>query len=217
MAAATRCGSSGPSRRASPVRRAATCGTRTATPSSTSGRDTTLTCWATIRRWSPRRYPRALAEGWGLQTGFTDALQIEVAELLCRQTGAERVRFTTSGALATMYSILLARAHHRPRDRPEGRRGLARRAAVGAGGCPSRRRRRTLACGERRIARRADRAGGGHALQRCKPAGGRFPAAGRPDCLFHRRAVHGRRRVHLRAAGIPARRRARYATDTAQC
>jgi glutamate-1-semialdehyde 2,1-aminomutase len=54
---------------------------------------------------------RALAEGWGLQTGFTDALQIEVAELLCRQTGAERVRFTTSGALATMYSILLARAH----------------------------------------------------------------------------------------------------------
>jgi glutamate-1-semialdehyde 2,1-aminomutase len=52
----------------------------------------------------------ALAEGWGLQTGFTDRLQAETAEILCRQTGAERVRFTTSGALATMYTILLARA-----------------------------------------------------------------------------------------------------------
>lgn len=51
-----------------------------------------------------------LASGSGLQTGFTDRLQVECAELLCRQTGAERVRFTTSGSLATMYSILLARA-----------------------------------------------------------------------------------------------------------
>jgi len=55
----------------------------------------------------------ALDEGRGLQTGFTDALQIETAELLCRQTGAERLRFTTSGALATMYAILLARAYTR--------------------------------------------------------------------------------------------------------
>jgi len=52
----------------------------------------------------------ALAEGFGLQTGFADRLQVEVAEILCRQTGAERVRFTTSGTLATMYSIMLARA-----------------------------------------------------------------------------------------------------------
>jgi glutamate-1-semialdehyde 2,1-aminomutase len=52
----------------------------------------------------------ALQSGWGLQTGFTDRLQIEAAELLLSQTGAERVRFTTSGALATMYAILLARA-----------------------------------------------------------------------------------------------------------
>jgi glutamate-1-semialdehyde 2,1-aminomutase len=51
----------------------------------------------------------ALSSGQGLQTGFTDRLQIEAAELLCRQTGAERVRFTTSGALATMYAIMLAR------------------------------------------------------------------------------------------------------------
>jgi len=53
---------------------------------------------------------RAFDEGFGLQTGFTDRLQVETAEILCRQTGAERVRFTTSGTLATMYSIMLARA-----------------------------------------------------------------------------------------------------------
>jgi glutamate-1-semialdehyde 2,1-aminomutase len=52
----------------------------------------------------------AFQNGFGLQTGFTDLLQIEAAELLCRCTGAERVRFTTSGSLATMYSVLLARA-----------------------------------------------------------------------------------------------------------
>jgi glutamate-1-semialdehyde 2,1-aminomutase len=54
---------------------------------------------------------RAFESGFGLQTGFTDRLQAETAEILCQQTGAERVRFTTSGALATMYSILLSRAH----------------------------------------------------------------------------------------------------------
>lgn len=53
----------------------------------------------------------ALQQPWGLQTGFTDALQIETAEIFCRQTGSERVRFTTSGTLATMYAIFLARAH----------------------------------------------------------------------------------------------------------
>ncbi len=52
----------------------------------------------------------ALAEGGGLQTGFTERYQVEAAELLCARTGAERVRFTTSGTLATMYAILLARA-----------------------------------------------------------------------------------------------------------
>jgi glutamate-1-semialdehyde 2,1-aminomutase len=53
---------------------------------------------------------RALDTGFGLQTGFTDRLQAETAEILCQQTGAERVRFTTSGTLSTMYAILLARA-----------------------------------------------------------------------------------------------------------
>jgi glutamate-1-semialdehyde 2,1-aminomutase len=51
----------------------------------------------------------AFADGFGLQMGFTDRLQVEAAEILCRRTGAERVRFTTSGTLATMNAILLAR------------------------------------------------------------------------------------------------------------
>ena len=63
---------------------------------------------------NPSFVTEALAErmsnGFGLQTGFTDRLQVEVAELVCRCTGAERVRFTCAGALATMYAIMLARA-----------------------------------------------------------------------------------------------------------
>ena len=69
---------------------------------------------ANILGHNPELVTRALAEffgaGGGLQTGFTDRLQIEVAEIICRQTGAERVRFTTTGALATMNAIILARA-----------------------------------------------------------------------------------------------------------
>ena len=69
---------------------------------------------ANILGHNPEVVTRALAEffgsGVGLQTGFTDRLQIEVAEIICRQTGAERVRFTTTGALATMNAIILARA-----------------------------------------------------------------------------------------------------------
>lgn len=53
----------------------------------------------------------AIHLGIGLQTGFTDRLQIEVAEILTKQTGMEKVRFTTSGTLATMNAILLARAY----------------------------------------------------------------------------------------------------------
>ena len=53
----------------------------------------------------------AFQEGFGLLTGFADRLQVETAEILCRQTGADRVRFTTSGALATMYAVMLAKAY----------------------------------------------------------------------------------------------------------
>ncbi len=52
----------------------------------------------------------AFSSDFGLQTGFTDAMQARVAEILCERTGAERVRFTTSGSLATMYATMLARA-----------------------------------------------------------------------------------------------------------
>ena len=70
--------------------------------------------WANILGHNPAVITSALsqafAEGFGLQTGFTDRLQIETAEILCRQTSHEQVRFTTSGSLATMYAIMLARA-----------------------------------------------------------------------------------------------------------
>ncbi len=54
---------------------------------------------------------QAFADGWGLQTGLPDTLETEFAQLLMGQTGAERVRFTTSGSLATMYALMLARAY----------------------------------------------------------------------------------------------------------
>ena len=52
----------------------------------------------------------AFRSGKGLHTGIAEALQTEFARLLMRQVGAERLRFTTSGSLATMYAIMLARA-----------------------------------------------------------------------------------------------------------
>jgi glutamate-1-semialdehyde 2,1-aminomutase len=53
---------------------------------------------------------RRFAGGFGLQVGMTDRLQAEVAEILCQRTGADRVRLTTSGTLAGMYGVMLARA-----------------------------------------------------------------------------------------------------------
>lgn len=46
----------------------------------------------------------------GLITGFPTRQQAELAEIICNRVDADRVRFTTSGALATMNSVLLARA-----------------------------------------------------------------------------------------------------------
>jgi len=69
---------------------------------------------ANVLGHNPAFITTALAEaferGWGLHTGLVDRWQVEAAEILCRQTGTERVRFTTSGSLATMYATLLARA-----------------------------------------------------------------------------------------------------------
>ncbi len=53
---------------------------------------------------------RAFADGFGTQSGMVDALQADLAELVCRLTGAERLRFTTSGSLSTMYAVLMARS-----------------------------------------------------------------------------------------------------------
>ena len=57
------------------------------------------------------RLVQALERGRGLQTGHLESLQTEFAEVLTRALGAERMRFTTAGTLATMYAIMLARAH----------------------------------------------------------------------------------------------------------
>jgi glutamate-1-semialdehyde 2,1-aminomutase len=56
---------------------------------------------------------RALKDGRGLQSGAIHEIEAEVAELVVRRTGTEVVRFTTSGALGTFYSVLLARAFTR--------------------------------------------------------------------------------------------------------
>jgi glutamate-1-semialdehyde 2,1-aminomutase len=55
---------------------------------------------------------KAEAEG-SLHTGFESESQIELAELIIGQLsdGDLRVRFTTSGTLATMYAVMLALAH----------------------------------------------------------------------------------------------------------
>ncbi len=53
---------------------------------------------------------RSFQDGWGLQTGIAEALEVEFGRLLLDRVGAERIRFTTSGSLATMYAIMLARA-----------------------------------------------------------------------------------------------------------
>jgi len=51
-----------------------------------------------------------LQHGLGLQTGLPEERQTSFAETLARAVGAERVRLTTSGTLATMYALMLARA-----------------------------------------------------------------------------------------------------------
>lgn len=52
----------------------------------------------------------ALRDGRGLQSGMLHEVEAEVAELICRCTGTETLRFTTSGSLGTFYAVVLARA-----------------------------------------------------------------------------------------------------------
>jgi len=49
--------------------------------------------------------------GLGLQLGIYTGLEAELASLLARATGLEQFVFTTSGTLATMYSVMLGLAH----------------------------------------------------------------------------------------------------------
>jgi glutamate-1-semialdehyde 2,1-aminomutase len=49
-------------------------------------------------------------KGQGLTTGFPGNYQRELAELILRQIEAQKIRFTTSGSLATMYAVMLAKA-----------------------------------------------------------------------------------------------------------
>ncbi len=46
----------------------------------------------------------------GLTTGFPGDHQRELAELILKQIKADKIRFTTSGTLATMYAVMLAKA-----------------------------------------------------------------------------------------------------------
>lgn len=50
-------------------------------------------------------------KGQGLATGFPGTVQKELAALILDRLGGGIIRFTTSGALASMYAIMLSRAH----------------------------------------------------------------------------------------------------------
>jgi glutamate-1-semialdehyde 2,1-aminomutase len=70
--------------------------------------------FANILGHNPPLIRNALAEtlsgGGGLQSGMLHEIEGELCELLCRATGSETVRLTTSGSLAVFYAVLLARA-----------------------------------------------------------------------------------------------------------
>lgn len=70
--------------------------------------------FANILGHNPKIVLNALVEsfqkGQGLATGFPGHYQSELAELLLERIEADKIRFTTSGTLATMYSLMLAKA-----------------------------------------------------------------------------------------------------------
>ncbi len=51
------------------------------------------------------------SNGQGLIAGFPGTLQQKLAKLILDRIGQEKIRFTTSGALATMYAVMLARTY----------------------------------------------------------------------------------------------------------
>lgn len=70
--------------------------------------------FANILGHNPPIVTRALKEsfdkGQGLITGFPGAFQHELAELILSRIAADKIRFTTSGALATMYAVMLSKS-----------------------------------------------------------------------------------------------------------
>ena len=50
-------------------------------------------------------------KGQGLQTGFPGSLQKELAELILTKLNTDKIRFTTSGTLASMYAVMLSKAY----------------------------------------------------------------------------------------------------------
>jgi glutamate-1-semialdehyde 2,1-aminomutase len=71
--------------------------------------------YSNILGHNPEVIRRALVDdlehGLGLQTGLPEERQTEFALTMTRAVGAEKVRLTTSGTLATMYAIMLARGY----------------------------------------------------------------------------------------------------------
>jgi len=50
-------------------------------------------------------------KGQGLETGFPEYAQGKLAELILSRTKADKIRFTTSGTLASMYAVMMAKAY----------------------------------------------------------------------------------------------------------
>lgn len=71
--------------------------------------------FANILGHNPKIILDALAEhfskGQGLITGFPGTMQMELAKLILDEIKTDKIRFTTSGTLATMYAVMLAKAH----------------------------------------------------------------------------------------------------------
>jgi glutamate-1-semialdehyde 2,1-aminomutase len=57
-----------------------------------------------------RAMQREFQKGRGLATGFPGEFQWELARLILGQLKTDKIRFTTSGTLATMYAVMLAMA-----------------------------------------------------------------------------------------------------------
>ena len=70
--------------------------------------------FANVLGHNPKVIIKALQDSFrksqGLITGFPGDHQRELAELILKQIKADKIRFTTSGTLATMYAVMLAKA-----------------------------------------------------------------------------------------------------------